>query len=556
LTALAERHWSGVRLEQTTLDQAGDLSLPDLLARRAEETPDARALIALNGELSFAEWELRATSTAALLAERLGDLHGERVLLWMGNDDALALTVVMQALFCERAIVVALDDRSTAVETLRIVGETDPKGLILSTTVAHNLGANGLGELGLDASLASDEPELALLVGLADGAVADDVVAFRPSDPGPDGGQASRATAHDEAIIFFSSGSTGAPKGAVWTHGDLCQYVERAAHAIYALPRGGKWLQADDVLQSPIPVYTAASVMENPYAGVLAGCVVAYETRRFDAVASEQRMHTFGTTIYNGAPPHFAMMCDLPPGPQPERLEMMVSGGSAFTPPLYRRMRERWPTVSMANWYGLMESGCGQTLNYGDDIVREPGAIGRPVPPTEVRVVDDSFADVPAGTEGELWTRATAQMREYFRNPEQTAKRLHDGWLRTGDRAVQDPSGLLHVVGRNEERINRGGFKFYPVEIESVLEEDPSVREAAVIAIPHEVLGQDAVAFVVPAAGEDIDGDQLRARCKQRVAPNKVPTQIIVTDALPRGAYGKVVRRDLARRYQQFQSGD
>lgn len=541
-------------LSLITLEQAGRTSLPRLLERRAEETPDRRALVTLRGELTFREWHEQASATAAVLADRLGDLEGERVLLWMGNDDARDFVVLLHALVSERAIVVAVDERSTAEETRRLLDETDPKGLLLSTTVAANLGPAGLAALGLDGALAGDVERRIHAVAVADRSVGSGALSFAPCALEPEADRVSRATAQDDAIIFFSSGSTGAPKGAVWKQGDLVQYVERAAHAIYALPRGGRWLDADDVLQSPIPAYTAASVMENPYAAVVAGCVVVYETSRFDAVASEQRMLTLGTTIYNGAPPHFAMMCDLPPGPVPEHLELMISGGSAFTPALYRRMRTRWPHVSLANWYGLMESGCGQTLNCGPDMEAEPGAIGRPVPPTKVRIVDDEFADVAVGVEGELWTQATAQMREYFRNPEQTAKRLHDGWLRTGDRALIDGDGILHVVGRNEERINRGGFKFYPIEIEAVLEADPQVREVAVITVPHETLGQDVVAFVVPADGAEIDPDALRARCKMRVAPNKVPSQIFIKDALPRTAYGKVVRRSLAGEYEQMKA--
>jgi acyl-CoA synthetase (AMP-forming)/AMP-acid ligase II len=266
-------------------------------------------------------------------------------------------------------------------------------------------------------------------------------------------------------------------------------------------------------------------------------------------------MCDLGTTIYNGAPPHFAMMCDLPPPAEPERLEMMVSGGSAFTAALYKRMRKRWPRASIANWYGLMESGCGQTLSWGEDMDRAPAAIGRAVRPADFRIVGEDLADMPTGCEGELWMRGPAQMREYFENPEQTALRLHDGWVRTGDRAFVDEAGVIHVAGRNEERINRGGFKFYPVEVESVLEDDPRVLEAAVIAVPHEVLGQDTVAFVVPAAGVELDEPDLRARCKTRVAPNKVPTRIIVTNQqLPRGAYGKVVRRELAKRYEELEA--
>jgi acyl-CoA synthetase (AMP-forming)/AMP-acid ligase II len=540
-----------VPLDEITLEQAGEMSIPALLDRRVEETPGARALTTIRGELTFAEWRQRAAATAGLLRDRLGNLRGERLLLWMGSDDARDFHVVLHAALMERSTVVALDDRFRPAETARLIDEIEPSALVMSSTVARNLGPAGLADLAMHAAVPTDEPELVHLVSIRDRSVADDAESVRLASL-PDAEPENIAEPHDVATIFFSSGTTGAPKGAPWTHADLCQYVERAAHAIYALPRGGRRLDADDILQSPIPVYTAAAVMENPYAAVVAGCTLACETSRFDAALSERRMHELGTTIYNGAPPHFAMMCDLPATSEPERLELMLSGGSAFTGPLYRRMRKRWPSARVANWYGLMESGCGQTLSYGEVLERAPGSIGVPVAPTEFRIVDDRLEDLPANAEGELWLRAPAQMREYFRNPEQTARRLHDGWLRTGDRAVVDGDGVIHVVGRNEERINRGGFKFYPVEIEAVLEDDPRVLEAAVIAVPHDVLGQDAVAFVVPTDGSELDPDELRSRCKSRVAPNKVPSRIIVTERLPRGAYGKVVRRDLARRYEEL----
>ncbi len=180
-----------------------------------------------------------------------------------------------------------------------------------------------------------------------------------------------------------------------------------------------------------------------------------------------------------------------------------------------------------------------------------PEAIGRLLWPAEARIVGDRLDDVADGVEGELWLRAPGQIEGYFRNPEQTAKRLHDGWLRTGDRAVRDASGLYHAVGRSEDRINRGGFKFYPIEIESVLEEHEAVREAAVVAIPHPVLGHDVAAFIVPATGHSVTEDELRAHCRAQLAPNKVPAHVLFSDTLPRNAYGKVMRRELARRHEQ-----
>jgi acyl-coenzyme A synthetase/AMP-(fatty) acid ligase len=165
-------------------------------------------------------------------------------------------------------------------------------------------------------------------------------------------------------------------------------------------------------------------------------------------------------------------------------------------------------------------------------------------------VVDAGLEPVGPGVEGDLLMRAPGQMTEYFRNPEQTEVRFRGDWLFTGDRVVAEEDGLLHVVGRNEERINRGGFKFYPAEIESALEEHDAVREAAVIAVPHPILGQDAVGFVVASGPEDPEEDALRAHLRERIAPNKVPGKIVIVEEFPRGAYGKVIRRKLLELHQ------
>jgi acyl-CoA synthetase (AMP-forming)/AMP-acid ligase II len=358
------------------------------------------------------------------------------------------------------------------------------------------------------------------------------------------------ARPHDDALIAFTSGSTGTPKGPIWSQSAICQYAERLTNLTYALPRDGKKLQADDILQSPIPLYTAASLIENIYPTVFSGCELIFEGRRFDPDASEERMAQHGTTVYNGVPAFFALMCDLPHRRPDAAPELMIMSGSALTAPLYRRMSERWPSTAITNWYGLNESGTGQTLNYGPDMERHPESIGRPLPPTEIRVVDADLNPVPPGTEGDLLMRAPGQMREYFRSPEQTAERFRGDWLFTGDRVFQDDDGLIHVVGRNEDRINRGGFKFYPAEVRSALEAHAAVREAAVIAVPHDLLGQDAVAFVVKTDDGDVAEEDLRQHCRSQIAPNKVPARVIFLDEMPRAAYGKVNRRRLLALYQ------
>jgi acyl-CoA synthetase (AMP-forming)/AMP-acid ligase II len=536
-----------VSLAQLDFASAANWTLPALLEARALETPDAVAIDAVGGRLTFAQWRDRAAALAEILTAHLGALDGRRLLVWMGNDDADAFLVGVQAGLALGASIVPVDDRATPREVRSMAALTSPAGSLVSARVLRRLGEAGRNELALpDPPVApSDMTVIALRDGRRDGASL--IVPAQPAS-----GAASRpalASARGESFIFFSSGSTGAPKGAPWDHGSLVQYAERAVNAIYALPRSGTPLSGHDVLQSPIPVYTAAAIMENPYPALLAGCPVVYETGRFDAAASAARMIASETTIYNAAPPHFAMLCELPPSSFPPGLELMLTGGSMFTPALHRRMRARWPDVSIANWYGLMESGCGQTLHHSQEMEADPGAAGRAVPPTELRVVGPDLIDVGPGEEGELWTRAPGQITGYLDNAEQTAARLHEGWLRTGDRARIDARGVVRLSGRVEERINRGGFKFYPVEIESVLEEHPAVREASVVAVPHEILGEVPVAFVVASNGSAIVPDQLREHLRAHIAPNKVPAEILVRDELPRAPYGKVIRRALVQDY-------
>ncbi len=540
-------------LSESSFDAVSAMSAAELFDRRVQETPGAAAIRTIQGEMTFGEWRQRAWSIRQLLADRFGALTGERIVLWMTNDEALAYASAFQAVIDAAAITVALDDRLAVAEARRVMREAEPRALLLTPLVAQRLGDEGLAALGtpsLDPSRL--DVDMIVLPVAGDGCI-DDPLGWAPSDV-PDPPATSGARPDQDVMIAYTSGSTGAPKGALWTQSALCQYAERVSNAIYADPRGGRPLRSDDVLQSPIPLYTAASIIENLYPAVFAGCTLVYEGRRFDALASETRMREHGTTVYNGVPPHYALMCELPPPPAQRAPEVMVTSGSAFTAELYRRMRERWPATAIANWYGLNESGTGQTLNHGADMERCPGSIGRPIWPTEVRIVDAAFEPVAQGSEGELWMRAPGQMSGYFRNPEQTAERLHDGWLRTGDRAMIDADGLIHVIGRAEERINRGGFKFYPGEIEAVLEEHPGVREAAVVAVPHAVLGEDPVAFVV--ATGDVDEEALRAHCRRHIAANKIPSRVLLVDELPRGAYGKIVRREVLRRYGALLGAD
>jgi acyl-CoA synthetase (AMP-forming)/AMP-acid ligase II len=542
-----------VRTDQISLEAAGRMAVPALFRSRLEESPQKLAVRTVEEEMTFAEWGRRSAALSIRLRDFLGSLRGERICLWMTNDEAAGFVAGLQSIFDHGAVVVALDDRFAPAEASRILAQADARALLIGPQVGERIGAEGIEKIGIEGWDGGADERSATLVAVADGAPTGTPEPWRAAEGG-EAGFEPVAAPDDMALIAFTSGSTGTPKGAIWKSSDIVQYAERVCNATYSVPRADRPLRSEDVLQSPIPLHTAASLIENVYPSVYAGNELIFEGRRFDAEASEARMEAHGTTVYNGVPAMYALMCELEPRHPGAAPELMVTSGSPITGDLYRRMQERWPTTSIANWYGLNESGTGQTLNHGEDMERAPEAIGKPLEPTEVKVVDENLEPLPPGSEGDLLMRAPGQMTEYFRNPEQTAARFRGDWLFTGDRVIQEEDGLIRVVGRNEERINRGGFKFYPAEIESALEEHEAVREAAVLAVPHPVMGQDAVGFVVPSAAGAVDEDALRAHLRERLAPNKVPAKILLVDEFPRGAYGKLVRRKLLERYEAAES--
>lgn len=540
-----------LRLTDVDFDAAGKMTLSDLFARRLAETPDVLAIRSVQGDMTFGQWHERTSAFRAIFEDQFHDLRGERVALWMSSDEACNYVAAMQAVYEAGAIVVPLDDRMAVEEVRRIFADVEPCLLALSRIVAERLGADGFATLGAAAPELPVRPGVEAFILRVEGDKGTgDPMPWTPGHPAA-AVKPSSASPADNAFMAFTSGTTGRPKAAMWTQATICQYAERTAHAVCSKPRGGRNLGSDDVLQSPIPIYTGASMFENIYPAVFSGCTLVFEGRRFDPKSSLQRMAKFGTTVFNAVPPHLAMMCaeESVVGASPQ---IILTSGSAITSDLYRRVRKRWPDTTVVNWYGLNESGTGQLINFGGEMDSNPQSIGRAVWPTEVKVVDAEGEEVTPGAEGELWMRAPGQLTEYFRQPDKTAEMLHDGWLKTGDRVYIDEDELVHIVGRGGDRINRGGFKFYPAEVESALERHPAVRKASILAIPHPILGQDTVAFVELL--EEIDEKSLRDFCKSEVAANKTPARIFNIDHLPLVAYGKVHKGKLMEHYKEIVS--
>jgi acyl-CoA synthetase (AMP-forming)/AMP-acid ligase II len=220
-------------------------------------------------------------------------------------------------------------------------------------------------------------------------------------------------------------------------------------------------------------------------------------------------------------------------------------GSAPLAPATLRALQERMPEASVSNSYGMTEAGPAFCSMPKGESLRRIGSVGQPVPPLEVRIVDEDGRDLPAGEVGEAILRMKGREREYYRNDEATAGTWKDGWLYSGDLARLDDDGYLYIVGRKKDVIIRGGNNIHAVDVEAVLIEHPHVVEAAVVGIPHAVLGEDVAAVVVLGSGASTTPDELREYCAKALADYKVPRRIVFVAELPRNATGKVLKAQL-----------
>jgi acyl-CoA synthetase (AMP-forming)/AMP-acid ligase II len=221
-------------------------------------------------------------------------------------------------------------------------------------------------------------------------------------------------------------------------------------------------------------------------------------------------------------------------------------GGAPAPPELVRRIEEMFPGRSPSNGYGLTETSSVTTLNAGDDYLAHPDSVGAPVPVVDVKLVDGSGSDLPAGSAGELWIKGPNVVRGYWNKPEATSATFTDGWLHSGDVARIDEEGFVYIVDRAKDMVIRGGENVYSVEIETVLFEHPAVVDAAVIGIPHPVLGEEVGAVIELRPGASVTAEGLREFVGERLAAFKVPAHIWFRDEpLPRNPAGKVLKREL-----------
>jgi acyl-CoA synthetase (AMP-forming)/AMP-acid ligase II len=224
-----------------------------------------------------------------------------------------------------------------------------------------------------------------------------------------------------------------------------------------------------------------------------------------------------------------------------------VSIGSApLAPGTLLALQERLPDATVSNNYGMTEAGPAFIIMPKEEVTRRVGSVGKPIPPMELRIVRDDGSECDEREVGELLTRLPGRQREYYKDDEATASTwTEDGWLRSGDLGYVDEDGFLYLVGRKKDLIIRGGNNVYPTDVEAVLLEHPAIQEAAVVGVPHPVLGEDVAAFVVAKPDATVDRDEVLAFCAERLADYKRPRQLHLVAELPRNATGKVMKHRL-----------
>jgi long-chain acyl-CoA synthetase len=340
----------------------------------------------------------------------------------------------------------------------------------------------------------------------------------------------------DTAVLLYTSGTTGTPKGAELTHDNLKRNAEIAGNLFD--------VGCEDIALGALPLFHSFGQTCGLNATVSnGGCLTMLP--RFDPAQALEIIQRDQVTIFEGVPTMFGAMLhvDGRDDYDTSTLRVCASGGAAMPGETLRGFEEAF-NCKVLEGYGLSETSPVASFNHPDR-ERKIGSIGTPIEGVEMKVVDEDGKEVAQGEVGEIVIKGHNVMKGYWRKDDATKEAIRDGWFHTGDMAKVDEEGYFFIVDRKKDMIIRGGYNVYPREIEEVLYEHPAVREAAVVGVPHDELGEEVGAAVAFKDGEEVDVDELKSYVKEHVAAYKYPRHVWVVDELPKGPTGKVLKREI-----------
>jgi HIP---CoA ligase len=521
-------------------------TIPSALRTAAARFGSDVAVVEGDERISFAELADRSERAARAFVAA-GVEPGDRVALWAPNS--AAWIVASFGVYLAGGVLVPLNTRYKGEEAGHVL-RTSGAAILVTVTdfldadyLAMLEGVEGLG--GIRHRVVLSGPTRTGAVGweqfhAGGDAVPSREIAEREASVRPD----------DTSDIIFTSGTTGAPKGAMLGHGASVRTYATWSELV-GLRRGDRYLIV-------YPFFHTAGLKSGVLACVLTGASI-HPHPVFDVPVVMQRVAEERITMLPGPPTVFQAILNHPDFASFDlsSLRLAVTGAAVVPVSIIRRMRDELRFENVVTGYGLTETTGTVSMCRHDDppeVIAE--TVGRPLPGVEVRVVDDERGDVAPGQAGELLVRGFNVMKGYFNNPVATDETIDaDGWLATGDIGLVDDGGNIRITDRKKDMFIVGGFNAYPAEIENALLGHPGVAQVAVVGVPDERLGEVGVAFVVARPGTAVDPDEVVAWSKPRLANFKVPRRVIVVDSLPLNPSGKVMKFVLRDSVGQHEGG-
>lgn len=494
------------------------MNLSDLLRATAQRLPDKEALVPTGpdsgGSLSWSEIDREADAVAAGL-ERFGVKAGDRVAIAMPNLPHFIFS--LYGIVRTGAAAVPLNVMLTEAEARTILEDAEPRVILAAGSFGESV-----------ATAARGVPSVERVVSV------DDWSEFEK----PDGVVESIGGDDEIAVLAYTSGTTGLPKGVVLSHANLLANLDQQM----AIPEDT--VHEDDVILHSLPFFhifglnvPLGLMVKNGASGVLLD--------RFDPVPTLRTIEEHKVTVLCGAPPMYVAWTMTPGVDQYDlsTVRLAISGAAPLDEQTIRDFHDIFG-LDIDEGYGLTETAPTLTSNRMAPTPRA-GSVGKALPGVELRIIDEGGNDVELGDPGEIIVKGPNVFKGYWRNVEATEQVFEDGWFRTGDIAVMDDDGFIYLVDRKRDLVIVSGFNVFPSEVEQALLQNPKVKEAVVIGVPHQYRGETIKAHVVLAPGEESTEAELIEDVVARIARFKAPETIEIVDELPHLLSGKVLRRAL-----------
>ena len=497
-------------------------NLAVILSESARSSPDRPVATFDGGQLSYRQLDQASDRLAAALAAA-GVEPGDRVALQLPNIPQFLISYF--GILKAGGVVVPLNVLLRAPEIAFHLGDSGARILVTWAGVLAEA-AKGAAAAGLDAIYAV-------------GPAGDQALPFERLLDGtaPPREMATRQPA-DTAVLVYTSGTTGRPKGAELTHIQLYMNAD--------IPGRLFDIKQDDIVIAVLPLFHVFGLSSVLNICVRFGCTMSL-IPRFTPEAVLAAIQRDRATIFDGVPTMFADLLSYPDLDSYDlsSLRIAISGGASIPAPVLDAFEERFGVVILEG-YGLTETASTTTFNVSAE-ERRAYSVGKPIWGTQTQVWDEDGRPLPPGPEnvGEVVTRGLHVMKGYLNHPEATAAAFTGDWLHTGDLGYFDEDGFLFIVSRKKELIIRGGYNVYPSEIENVLHAHPAVAEAAVVGVPDERLGEEVLAVIIRRPAMDLPEQELIIYCRERLAPYKCPRVFQFRSELPKNTLGKVLKDQL-----------